>query len=83
MSDHHHHHDQRRGDVAACVGVEPEPDQPRTEGVGEHRFADDPVENADGGDADLDRGQETGRMLTELHRYGRGTVAVCRQLGEA
>ena len=41
--------------------------QPDGQRRGEHRFAEDAAQQADGGDADLDGGQEARRLLAELH----------------
>ena len=56
---------------------------PEGEWFGQHGLADDTVEDADRGDADLDGRQEPRRLVMQLNGHDSGAIAVFRQPGQA
>ncbi len=59
----------------AAAGLSPTVLQPLGERLRERRLADDAVEHADRGDADLHRGEELGRVVVQVERHLRLPVA--------
>ncbi len=81
IGDHHDH--QAGGGDAACLRVETQCLQLDRQRYRQDGFADNAVEDADRGDADLDRGQEACRLVVQFDRDGGGAVAILRQPRQA
>ena len=77
------HHNQNGGAVFTDLGLNAQTLQPFGQRSGQCRFPDNPVEDADRGDADLNGGQETGRVFAQFDGNGSGLVAFFGTLGQA
>lgn len=77
VGDQHHH--QAGGEVVGIFLGHAHGDQPVLQRAGQSRLADDAVEHADGGDTDLDGGEETRRILSQLDSSCRAAVALIHQ----
>ena len=74
------HHDHAGGRVAGGLVVHAHGPQPFAQRLGQGGLADDTVEHPDGGDADLDGGEEAGGVFTQLHGGDCAAVALICQL---
>ena len=72
---HRHHHHRRGGQMGTGLG-QAQRQQPARQRLGQDRFTDNTIEQANRSDANLNGGQKFSRVFTQFQRHGGGAVAI-------